>query len=171
MGKKLEKSGWLRSAKHTGSLFRVVKLCLQRNGTGNVPGCTVSLQRFCQEVFVILPMAQDTDTGLTAGCPPPKATSVCCQVCRLPALTVCPFSSPHPAKKVLLHQQGQLREEQIMGAVLSPSSCWGQSQEGRIHPGLPASRALGDDVVPVTKGFSHKDYKLTTLNQAKYCLF
>jgi len=72
MGKKLEKSGWLRSAKHTGSLFRVVKLCLQRNGTGNVPGCTVSLQPFCQEVFVILPMAQDTDTGLTAGCPPPQ---------------------------------------------------------------------------------------------------
>lgn len=84
MGKKLEKSGWLRSAKHTGSLFRVVKLCLQRNGTGNVPGCTVSLQPFCQEVFVILPMAQDTDTGLTAGCPPPRpprfaARSVSCQ--------------------------------------------------------------------------------------------
>lgn len=69
MGKKLERSGWLRSAKHTGSLFRVVKLCLQRKGTGNVPSCTVSLWPFCQEVFVIFPVAQDANTGLTAGCP------------------------------------------------------------------------------------------------------
>lgn len=69
MGKKLERSGWVRSAKHTGSLFRVVKLCLQRNGTGNIPSCTVSLRPFCQEVFVIFPVAQDADTGLTAGSP------------------------------------------------------------------------------------------------------
>lgn len=149
----------VKSAKYTGSRFRAVKLCLQSKGHQHQ--CSQKGQRkqnwkpprLHSQFTALLPKSiwdLSKRTGhwhrLDSWTSPPRprqlaGSSAGCQ--RSHKFVLSP--SPHPAKKMLLHQKdraGWREEQKIAGGHGSPSSfLWGQSQEGRTSPPWMLARA------------------------------